>query len=79
MRRGSSNVFINAFRDLPQHVSASHCHHQGVVVSSEATQAVCIGGCIWITARREWSVVERCNEVCTVGSVPQELNPLYTP
>jgi hypothetical protein len=33
---------VNAFVYLPQHVSASHCHHQGVVVSSEATQAVCI-------------------------------------
>jgi hypothetical protein len=42
MHRGSSSTFINAFLDLPQHVSASHCHHQGVVVSSEATQAVCI-------------------------------------
>jgi hypothetical protein len=38
----SSSIFINAFLDLPQHVSASHCHHQGVVVSPEATQAVCI-------------------------------------
>jgi hypothetical protein len=36
--------FINAFLDLPQHVSASHCHHQGVVVSSEATPA----GYIWM-------------------------------
>jgi hypothetical protein len=34
--------FKNVFIDLPQHVSASHCHHQGVVVSSEATQAVYI-------------------------------------
>jgi hypothetical protein len=42
MRRGSSRIFINAFLYLPQHVSASHCHHQRVVVSSEATQAVCI-------------------------------------
>jgi hypothetical protein len=42
MRRESSCMFVNAFLDLPQHVSASHCHHQGVVVSSEATQAVCI-------------------------------------
>jgi hypothetical protein len=42
MRRVSSSIFINAFLDLPQHVSASHCHHQGVVVSSEATQAVFI-------------------------------------
>jgi hypothetical protein len=29
--------FINTFLDLPQHVSASHCRHQGVVVTSEAT------------------------------------------
>jgi hypothetical protein len=42
MRRGSSIIFINAFLDLPQRFSAIHCHHQGVVVSSEATQAVCI-------------------------------------
>jgi hypothetical protein len=42
MRPESSSVFINAFLDLPQHVSASHCHHQWIVVSSEATQAVCI-------------------------------------
>jgi hypothetical protein len=39
---GSSSIFINVFLDLPQHVSASHCYHQGVVVTSEATQAVCI-------------------------------------
>jgi hypothetical protein len=42
MRQGSSSIFINAILDLPQHVSTRHCHHQGVVVSSEATQAVCI-------------------------------------
>jgi hypothetical protein len=42
MRRGSSSIFINAFLDLPQHVSVSHCHRQGVVVTSEAIQAVCI-------------------------------------
>jgi hypothetical protein len=41
MRRGSSSIFINTFLYLPQHVSASHCHHQEVVVSSEPTQAVC--------------------------------------
>jgi hypothetical protein len=40
MRRGSSRIFINAFLDLPQNVSTSYCHHQGVVVSSEANQAV---------------------------------------
>jgi hypothetical protein len=42
MRRGSRSAFINEFLDLSQHVSASHCYHQGVVVSSEATQAACI-------------------------------------
>jgi hypothetical protein len=42
MRRGSSSIFINAFLDLPQHVSERQCYYQGVVVSSEATQAVCI-------------------------------------
>jgi hypothetical protein len=26
--------------DLPQHVSASHYHHQGVIVTPEATQAI---------------------------------------
>jgi hypothetical protein len=40
MRRGCCSILITAFLDLPQHVSASH--YQGVVVTSEATQAVCI-------------------------------------
>jgi hypothetical protein len=66
MCRGSSSIFIDAFLDLPQHVSASHCHHQGVVVSSEA---------IWITARPEWSIVEGCNRSWTVDSVPAEQSP----
>jgi hypothetical protein len=43
MRRGSSKQdFINAFPGLPQHVSGSHCHHHEVVLTSEATQEVCI-------------------------------------
>jgi hypothetical protein len=42
MSRGSSSILSNAFLDLPQHVSASHCHYQGVVISPEATQTVCI-------------------------------------
>jgi hypothetical protein len=33
--------FINTFLDLPQHVSTSHCHQHGVVVTSEAAQVVC--------------------------------------
>jgi hypothetical protein len=42
MRGRSSSILINVFLDLPKHVSASHCHHQEVVVTSEATQTVCI-------------------------------------
>jgi hypothetical protein len=34
--------FIDAFLDLPQHVSASHCYHQAVVVTSETTQPISI-------------------------------------
>jgi hypothetical protein len=64
MRPGSSSIFINAFLDLPQHVSASHCHHQGVVVSSEATQAIC-------------SVDVRVHVSC--GDSLKEPNPLYMP
>jgi hypothetical protein len=39
----SAIILLMHFCILPQHVSASHCHHhQGVVVSSEATQAIFI-------------------------------------
>jgi hypothetical protein len=55
MRRGSSSIFIHAFLDLPQHVSASHCHHQGAVVSSEATQAVCIVAVTSLDNRPLWT------------------------
>jgi hypothetical protein len=56
MCRGRSSIFINAFLDLPQHVSASHCHHQGSwFLRSYSSTLYC--GCIWITARPEWSVV----------------------
>jgi hypothetical protein len=41
-KRLGSNMTLLIIPDLPQHVSASYCHHQGVVVTSEATQAVCI-------------------------------------
>jgi hypothetical protein len=41
IRRGSSKNYWY-IPDLPQNVSASHCHHQGVVVTSEATQVICI-------------------------------------
>jgi hypothetical protein len=41
MRRGSSRIYY-CILDLPQRVSASHCLHQGVVVTSEATQAISV-------------------------------------
>jgi hypothetical protein len=40
MRHGSSYILLMHFWILPKHVSASCCHHKGVVVSSESTQAV---------------------------------------
>jgi hypothetical protein len=36
MCRESSSTFINAFLDLLQHVSPCHCHHQEVMIFSEA-------------------------------------------
>jgi hypothetical protein len=51
---------ISAFLDLTRRVSASRCHHQGVVVPSEATLAVCI-----VDVYGLWLVQ------CTVGSVPE--------
>jgi hypothetical protein len=41
MRQGTSG-FCNAFQVLPQHVSASGCHLQGVVGALEANQAVSV-------------------------------------
>jgi hypothetical protein len=41
MLPGSSRIYWYILY-LPQHVSASHCHHQGVVVTSEATQAISV-------------------------------------
>jgi hypothetical protein len=41
MRLGGNRIY-ECILDLPQHVSASHCRHQGVVVTSEATQAISV-------------------------------------
>jgi hypothetical protein len=41
MHSGSSRIY-HCILDLPQHVSASHCHHKRVTVTSEATQAIYI-------------------------------------
>jgi hypothetical protein len=57
---GSINIGI---LDLPQHVSASYCHHQvfvGTVPQKLLKQYMCCG-CIWITIRPVWSVVG-CNQ-----------------
>ena len=69
MRRGSSSIFINAFLDLPQHVSASHCHHQGVVITSEATQAVCI---VDVYGLRSFQI----GQLYTLGYIPRQLTNL---
>jgi hypothetical protein len=71
MHRGSSKIYW-CILDLPQHVSASHCHHQGVVVTSEATQAISVLWLysIWIMIRPVWSVVKGCNKGIIAGSVP---------
>jgi hypothetical protein len=39
MRRGRSRIYC-CILDLPQNVSATHFHHQGFVVTSEATKAI---------------------------------------
>jgi hypothetical protein len=43
--------------DLPQHVSASHCYHQGVVVTSEATQAISV---LWMYMDYDQSRLVSC-------------------
>jgi hypothetical protein len=42
MRRGGGSRIYQYILHLAQHASASHCRHQWVVVTSEATEAVCI-------------------------------------
>jgi hypothetical protein len=57
MLRGSTRIY-RCILDLPQHVSASHCHHQRVVVTSEATQAISV---LWMYMdydRPVWSIVQ---------------------
>jgi hypothetical protein len=66
------------FWNLPQHVSASHWHHQGVVVSSEATQAVSIVDVygLWqVQSVQLWrDVTKRVRGFGSCGESPQEPN-----
>jgi hypothetical protein len=41
MRRGCSRIYW-CILDLPQQISSSHCHHQVVIVTSEATQEISV-------------------------------------
>jgi hypothetical protein len=51
---------------LSQHVSAIHCHYQGVVFTSEATQTISV---LWMYMDYHLfsvAVVERCDQECTL-------------
>jgi hypothetical protein len=56
MRRGCSRIYWYIL-DLPHHVSASRCNHQGVVVTSEATQAISV---LWMDIDYDPSIVVSC-------------------
>jgi hypothetical protein len=64
--------FVNALQILPQHVSAIHCHHQGVVFTSGATQTIGVlwMSLMWITICPVWPAVEGC------GRIPRQLATL---
>jgi hypothetical protein len=78
MRRGNS-IFINTFLDLPQHVSAGHCHHQGVMVCSEATQAFCIVDLYGLRPVQSGQLSRDVTKRVQWIRFLQEPNPLYTP
>jgi hypothetical protein len=59
--------FIDTFQILPQHVSAIHCHHQGVVVPQKLLKQYLCCGCIWIMICPGWPVVRGCDQaVCLI-------------
>jgi hypothetical protein len=72
---------------LPQHVSASHCHHKGVVVSSESTQAVCIVDVYGLRPVQSGQLLRDVtkhdcfNQACTVrlGYIPTQLTTVDEP
>jgi hypothetical protein len=70
--------FINAFLDLPQHVTASHCHHQGVVVFSGTTQAVCIVDVYRLRPIQSGQLSRDVTKCVQWVQFLQQLNPLYT-
>jgi hypothetical protein len=49
--------FIDAFYIYPNNISASQCHHQGFVVTSEATQAISV---LWMYMDCDPSSVVGC-------------------
>jgi hypothetical protein len=51
---------MDAFHILPQHVSASHYHHQGVVCTSQATQAMSE---VWMYMDFKLSSVASCRGI----------------
>jgi hypothetical protein len=51
---------MDAFIILPQNVSANHCHHQGVVFTSEGTQTVSV---VWMCVDCSLSSVDSCREI----------------
>jgi hypothetical protein len=67
MRRGSSRIYWCNL-DLPQHVSASHCHHQGVVVIKEATQVISV---FWVYMDYDPSTTDH------TGGIVIHIHPQY--
>jgi hypothetical protein len=59
MHQGSSRIYW-CILNLPQHVSASHCHHQGIVVTSEATQVMSV---LWMYMDYNLSSVVSCRRM----------------
>jgi predicted protein tyrosine phosphatase len=70
--------FIDPFQILPQHVSAIHCHHQVVVFTAEATQAISV---LWMCVDYSPSSVATCRGsdlVAFLDSWPQSRTLVIT-
>jgi hypothetical protein len=61
MRQGTSLIY-ECIPDLPQHVSASGCHLQGVVSALEATQVISV---LWAYTGYDPSSVASCRGVAS--------------
>jgi hypothetical protein len=60
MRQESSRILLVRSR-FTQPVSASHCHHQGVVVTSEPTQVVSV---LWMSLEMSNVVTDPTGRFC---------------